>query len=101
MELKINEIAFVTILFLFLLIIILVLIFTKSATKKSISKLIICPLRGSKIKKYDSKGKYTEEYQRIRLINYLLAKGYLKSQFILEYVIALGHKGTNSLRVDL
>ena len=53
-------------------------------------------------KKYDVSGNYTEEYQRIRLIKYLLAKkGYSKSQFVIEYAIPIGHKGHNTLRVDL
>jgi hypothetical protein len=52
-------------------------------------------------KKYDASGNYSEEYQRIRLIKYLLKKGYSKSQFIIEYAIPIGHKGHNTLRVDL
>ncbi|CAI2165515.1 2662_t:CDS:2 [Funneliformis geosporum] len=53
-------------------------------------------------KKYDTEGNYTEEYQRIRLIRYLLQKkGYPKSYFIIEYAIPIGHKGHNTLRVDL
>src|SRR6185295_10513207 len=47
------------------------------------------------------RGNYTEEYQRIRLIKYLLQKGHPKSQFIIEYAIPIGHKGHNTLRVDL
>jgi type I restriction enzyme M protein len=52
-------------------------------------------------RKYDVNGNYTEEYQRIRLIKYLLQKGYPKSQFVIEYAIPIGHKGHNTLRVDL
>lgn len=87
-----------------LFLVIIVLIFTKkeTANKQKSKKLLTCPLRGKlPTKKYDSKGNYTEEYQRIRLIKYLLAKGYVKERFILEYVIKIGHKGINSLRVDL
>ncbi|MEG7978990.1 MAG: type I restriction enzyme HsdR N-terminal domain-containing protein [Mollicutes bacterium UO1] len=64
---------------------------------------MLCPIRGIlRAKKYDIGGNYTEEYQRIRLIKYLLAKkGYSKSQFIIEHSIPIGHKGHNTLRVDL
>jgi hypothetical protein len=70
---------------------------------------LICPIRGIlQAKKYDSKGNYTEEYQRIRLVKYLLAKRgksgervFEKSQFFIEYSIPIGHKGHNTLRVDL
>jgi type I restriction enzyme M protein len=63
---------------------------------------LICPIRGVlRARKYDTRGNYTEEYQRIRLIKYLLQKGYPKSQFIIEYAIPIGHKGHNTLRVDL
>ena len=37
----------------------------------------------------------------VRLIKYLLQKGYPKNQFIIEYSIPIGHKGHNTLRVDL
>ncbi|CAG8836049.1 7527_t:CDS:1, partial [Racocetra persica] len=70
--------------------------------KKRDKYFLICPIRGPlRVQKYDTKGHYTEEYQRIRLIKYLLQKGYPKNQFIIEYVIPIGHKGHNTLRVDL
>jgi hypothetical protein len=53
------------------------------------------------VKKYDAQGRYSEEYQRIRLIIYFLKKGYPKNQFIIEYAIPICHKGHNTLRVDL
>lgn len=63
---------------------------------------MFCPIRGPlRARKYDARGHYTEEHQRIRLIKYLLRKGYPKSQFIIEYAIPIGHKGHNTLRVDL
>ncbi|CAH1757000.1 10210_t:CDS:2 [Entrophospora sp. SA101] len=70
--------------------------------KKANQGLLICPIRGIlRVKKYDAEGNYSEEYQRIRLIKHLLQKGYPKNQFIIEYSIPLGHKGHNTLRVDL
>jgi hypothetical protein len=71
--------------------------------KKRDKGLLICPIRGIlRTRKYDKSGNYSEEYQRIRLIRYLLAKkGYDKRQFIIEYSIPIGHKGHNTLRVDL
>ncbi|CAG8833069.1 9851_t:CDS:1, partial [Racocetra persica] len=70
--------------------------------KKRPKGFLICPIRGPlRVRKYDAKGHYTEEYQRIRLIKYLLQKGYPKHQFIIEYAIPIGHKGHNTLRVDL
>ncbi|CAG8455967.1 26240_t:CDS:2 [Gigaspora margarita] len=75
----------------------------KEEVKKRRDKgFLICPIRGVlRARKYDVRGNYTEEYQRIRLIKYLLQKGYPKSQFIIEYAIPIGHKGQNTLRVDL
>ncbi|KLL05356.1 MAG: hypothetical protein MRERV_1c007 [Mycoplasmataceae bacterium RV_VA103A] len=85
----------------------LLLVFFVSWEKAEIKKkrdrhFLICPIRGPlRVQKYDTKGHYTEEYQRIRLIKYLLQKGYPKNQFIIEYAIPIGHKGHNTLRVDL
>ncbi|CAG8440363.1 11898_t:CDS:2 [Cetraspora pellucida] len=70
--------------------------------KEQSESFLICPIRGPlRVRKYDAKGHYTEEYQRIRLIKYLLQKGYPKHQFLIEYAIPIGHKGHNTLRVDL
>jgi len=92
------------ILLLFFLVFIIFIIWEKEAVKekRSDKDFLICPIRGILgARKYDAKGNYTEEYQRIRLIKYLLQKGYPKSQFIIEYAIPIGHKGHNTLRVDL
>ena len=90
-------------LFLFLLVIFVVLKEEKEVEKKRVDEgILICPIRGIlRVKKYDNKGYFTEEYQRIRLIRYLLQKGYPKNCFVIEYAIPIGHKGHNTLRVDL
>jgi hypothetical protein len=70
--------------------------------KKNNKGFLFCPIRGFlRTGKYDVSGNYTEEYQRIKLIKYLLKKGYDKNQFIIEHSIRIGHKGHNILRVDL
>src|SRR5438552_5455641 len=90
-----------------LLVLVLLIIFiveerAEFKEKKDARGFLICPIRGIlRARKYDVRGNYTEEYQRIRLIKYLLQKGYPKSQFIIEYAIPIGHKGHNTLRVDL
>jgi len=92
------------ILLLFFLVFIIFIIWEKEAVeeRRGDKGFLICPIRGIlRARKYDTKGNYTEEYQRIRLIKYLLQKGYPKSQFIIEYAIPIGHKGHNILRVDL
>src|SRR6185503_9610777 len=82
----------------------------KEEVKKKIDeRVLVCPIRGIlRTKKYDTSGNYTEEYQRIRLVRHLLAKRgkngekvFDKRQFIIEYSIPIGHKGHNTLRVDL
>lgn len=90
-------------LLLFLLLIIFVVWEKEEVKQKKVEKgFLICPIRGVlRARKYDVRGNYTEEYQRIRLIKYLLQKGYPKNQFIIEYAIPIGHKGHNTLRVDL
>ncbi|CAG8640477.1 11673_t:CDS:2, partial [Ambispora gerdemannii] len=51
--------------------------------KKDDKGFLICPIRGIlRARKYD-------------------VRGYPKSQFIIEYAIPIGHKGHNTLRVDL
>ena len=66
------------------------------------NNLLFCPLRGYlKQTKLDSRGNYTEEYQRIKLIKILLKLGYEKKDIYLEHRIPIGHKGHNHLRVDL
>ena len=95
---------------LILLFLIIYISWEKQETKKRVEEgLLVCPIRGLLwTRKYDARGNYTEEYQRIRLIRYLLAKRgkngeklFDKSQFVIEYSIPIGHKGHNSLRVDL
>ena len=61
-----------------------------------------CPIRGElKIKKYDADGNYTEEYQRIELIKFLLDKGYQKEEFRIEYVVKLGNPERDRLIADV
>lgn len=92
----------IIILIFFLLLIIYISWEQEEVKKKIDERVLVCPIRGIlRTKKYDTSGNYTEEYQRIRLIKYLLGKGYPKSQFIIEYAIPIGHKGHNTLRVDL
>jgi hypothetical protein len=75
---------------------------TSNKKIKSSEIFLSCPIRGLlRTRKYDVSGNYTEEYQRIKLIKYLLKKGYDKNQFIIEHSIRIGHKGYNILRVDL
>lgn len=90
-------------LFLLLLVIIFIIWEPEEVRKKKVDKgLLVCPIRGIlRARKYDTKGNFTEEYQRIRLIKYLLQKGYPKNCFVIEYSIPIGHKGHNTLRVDL
>jgi hypothetical protein len=89
------------------LVLFLLIVFLSNLLRKEVNKgrginLLRCPIRGlMKVKKYDSNGKYSEEFQRIRLIKYLLLKGYSKKHFLIEYVVNLGYKGRNSLRIDL
>lgn len=74
----------------------------KIEREKGNNDFLFCPIRGFlRSRKFDVGGNYTEEYQRIRLIKYLLKKGYTKDQFLIEYAIRIGHKGHNILRVDL
>ena len=51
--------------------------------------------------KYGSQGEFTEEFQRIRLINYFLKKGYSRSVLRLEYPIEkfFGHKGQSKVKI--
>ena len=51
--------------------------------------------------KYDRKGEFTEEFQRIRLISYFLKKGYSRSTLRLEYPIekCFGHKGQSKIKI--
>ena len=69
--------------------------------KKPTPHLIFCPLRQKYFPKYDVRGKFTEEYQRVRLIIYFLKKGYPKSWFKWEYPIeqSFGHKGQSKIKI--
>jgi hypothetical protein len=90
--------------FLFLLFIFLFLFRAIRKGLKNRKKTFLkCPIRGVlKKSKYDSKGKYSEEYQRIRLINYVIKnKNIKREQIIIEHRIPIGHGGRNSLVVDL
>lgn len=98
----INEDKVSLIIFFSFLLITLLRFFYYKIKKDKKNIYLYCPVRGLlKSKKYDSKYDYSEEYYRICLIKYLLKKGYVKKQFFIEFVIRIGHKGRNSLRVDL
>ena len=75
----------------------------KTQEQKNDKNLLTCPIRGTlKTKKYDIEGNYTEEYQRIRLIKYLIRKkGCPKSVFRFEYPLekSFGHQGHNKVRI--
>ena len=89
-------------LLLFLFLVGLILWFTRSTeAKKSPFYFIYCPLRRKWFKKYDNSGLFTEEYQRIRLINYFLQKGYSPRWFYLEYPLteSFGHRGKNKIKI--
>lgn len=46
---------------------------------------LTCPIRGIlKVRKYDDKGNYVEEYQRIELIKFLLEKGYSSEEILIN-----------------
>ncbi|RHZ35274.1 type I restriction enzyme HsdR N-terminal domain-containing protein [endosymbiont GvMRE of Glomus versiforme] len=91
---------YIIITFFFLTVTVCILLFSKK--KKPNEPFLICPIRGDlRAKKYDIKGDYSEEHQRVRLIKHLLKKGYAKKCFIIEHKIPIGHKGHNTLRVDL
>lgn len=64
---------------------------------------LVCPIRGIlNVEKYSKNGlSFTEEYQRIELVKFLLNKGYEKKDFIFEHNINFGSGGKNSLRIDL
>src|SRR5215475_11888520 len=63
---------------------------------------LTCPIRGVlKNKKYDSKGNYTEEDQRIELIKFLLNKGYQKEDIVIEHKISLGSSKKERLIADV
>jgi hypothetical protein len=98
-----QKIIFLIILSFFLLLVVFANLRKKVKKKsKSSENFLFCPIRGLlRTRKYDVVGNYTEEYQRIKLIKYLLKKGYDKDQFIIEHSIRIGHKGHNVLRVDL
>lgn len=89
-------------LLLFLLLAILILWLTQPKEEKKPSLYFIrCPLRRKWFKKYDSVGLFTEEYQRIRLINYFLQKGYSPRWFYLEYPLteSFGHQGKSKIKI--
>ena len=63
-----------------------------------------CPIRGSlKITKRAKDGiTFTEEYQRIECVKFLLSKNYPKEHFDFEKdVLAYGNRGINTLRADI
>jgi hypothetical protein len=91
-----------TFLFFFLVLAIIINREREKTEKKVQVGFLVCPLRGSlRVKKYDTKGGLTEEYQRIRLITYFLKKGYPKSWFKWEYPIekSFGHKGRSKVKI--
>jgi hypothetical protein len=75
----------------------------KTKEQENDKNLLTCPIRGTlQTKKYDIEGNYTEEYQRIRLIRYLIQKkGCPKSVFRFEYPLekSFGHQGHSKVRI--
>lgn len=68
----------------------------------SLEGSVFCPVRGQlRVRKFDVRGRYTEEYRRVELIVYLLKKGFHQKQITTEHSIQIGHKGRTSLKVDL
>ena len=67
------------------------------------SNYLTCPVRGKLNKK--EKGafsEFSEEYQRIECVRFLLNKGYPKKNFDFEReIIKYGSSGRNSLRADI
>ena len=86
------------VLFLFL---ILLLLFWLTKEEKVDERFIFCPLRQRYFPKCDSQGRFSEEYQRIRLISYFLKKGYSRSALHLEYPLekSFGHKGQSKVKI--
>lgn len=70
--------------------------------KKKTDESLMCSIRGElKTKKYDTKGNYTEEYLRVKLIDFFLKNGFSYEQIFVEYAIFFGHKGKNCMRADI
>ncbi|MCE8162679.1 MAG: type I restriction enzyme HsdR N-terminal domain-containing protein [Candidatus Moeniiplasma glomeromycotorum] len=86
---------------LFLLLLFFLIVFWPTEEKKPEGRFIFCPLRQKHFLKHDSQGQFTEEFQRIRLINYFLKKGYSRSALRLEYPIEkyFGHKGQSKVKI--
>lgn len=89
----------------FFLFFITILVWEEKRDKKKFDKsFLICPIRGAlRVKKYDAVGNYSEEYQRIRLIKYFLAKGYSKSSLKCEYPIerSFGCQGRSRVKIQV
>ena len=74
----------------------------KKSKKKESEGILKCPIRGIlRARKYDTKGNYTEEYQRIRLITYFLSRGYSPSAFRVEHPLekSFGHQGHSKVKI--
>lgn len=58
---------------------------------------LYCPIRGElTIKQKDSLNEFTEEYQRIECVRFLLEKGYPKENIDFEReIIKYGHSGNS------
>jgi type I restriction enzyme M protein len=72
--------------------------------EKMYSNKLFCPLRGElNVEKIAKDGfNFTEEYQRIECIKFLLEKGYKKEYFDLEKnIIKVGRGGKNKVRADI
>lgn len=71
--------------------------------KKTMQNRLHCPIRGERtIKEKDRLNAFTEEYQRIECVRFLLEKGYPKENIDFEKeIIKQGHYGRNALRADV
>lgn len=68
------------------------------------NQILTCPIRGGlKSKTFAKDGlTFTEEYQRIQCVNFLLSKNYPKQCFKFEDIIwKLGNNAKNNLRADI
>ena len=68
------------------------------------NQILTCPIRGRlKSKTFAKDGlTFTEEYQRIQCVNFLLSKNYPKQCFKFEDIVwKLGNNARNNLRADI
>jgi hypothetical protein len=100
-----NWLLLAGILIFFILAVAIIFLITKKESKVKDgvdNNILVCPIRGIlKRTKYAANGKYSEEYYTIKLVQFLLRRGYQKEQIGFEHTIRIGRDGHNSLRVDL